>query len=76
MESCYAVAPLLATALKGMNALDIEACTQRMQQAIYANYSIKSAFDMALYDIAAQKAGLPLYAFLGGRKNKEIIIRG
>lgn len=72
MESCYAVAPLLATALMGMNALDIEACTQRMQQAIYANYSIKSAFDMALYDIAAQHAQLPLYAFLGGTNNKLI----
>ena len=27
---------------------------------------------MALYDIAAQSAGVPLYAFLGGKKNKEI----
>jgi len=44
-----------------------------MDSIIYGNSSIKSAFDMALYDIAAQYAGLPLYKFLGGIKNKSII---
>ena len=41
---------------------------------IYANNSIKSAFDIALYDIAAQQAGLPLYQFLGGKKDKPLVI--
>jgi L-alanine-DL-glutamate epimerase-like enolase superfamily enzyme len=43
-----------------------------MDRIIFSNSSIKSAFDIALYDIAAQHAGLPLYAFLGGKKNKEL----
>jgi L-alanine-DL-glutamate epimerase-like enolase superfamily enzyme len=43
-----------------------------MDKLIYGNNSIKSAFDMALYDIAAQHANLPLYALLGGRNNKTI----
>jgi L-alanine-DL-glutamate epimerase-like enolase superfamily enzyme len=43
-----------------------------MDKTIYANTSIKSAFDMALYDIAAQHAGVPLYQFLGGAKNKVL----
>jgi L-alanine-DL-glutamate epimerase-like enolase superfamily enzyme len=41
-----------------------------MDKIIYASSSIKSAFDMALYDIAAQHAAVPLYKFLGGKNNK------
>ncbi len=44
-----------------------------MDALIYANNSIKSAFDTALYDIASQARGLPLYAFLGGTNNKELV---
>ena len=58
--------------LVGTNALDIEQRITDMDSVIYANNSIKSAFDMALYDIAAQNAGLPLYKFLGGEKSKPI----
>src|SRR5438067_5132691 len=43
-----------------------------MDKTIYANHSIKSAFDMALHDIAAQHAGVPLYKFLGGEKSKVL----
>jgi len=35
-----------------------------MGTVIYGNSSIKSAFDMALLDIASQHAGLPLYKYL------------
>jgi L-alanine-DL-glutamate epimerase-like enolase superfamily enzyme len=43
-----------------------------MDKTIYGNSSIKSAFDIALYDIASQHAGQPLYQFLGGQKNKVL----
>jgi len=70
MGTCYVVAKYLAQTLIGKNPLDIETCSEMMDRIIYGNSSIKSAFDIALYDIAAQHAGLPLYAFLGGKNNK------
>ncbi len=56
----------------GKNALEIEERVGELDAVIYGNNSIKSAFDMALYDIAAQHAELPLYRFLGGKKDKII----
>ncbi|HMR84027.1 MAG TPA: dipeptide epimerase [Niabella sp.] len=56
----------------GKDALQIEKRINELDKVIYGNSSIKSAFDMALYDIAAQNAGQPLYRFLGGSKNKTI----
>ncbi|MCH5716737.1 enolase-like domain-containing protein [Niabella hibiscisoli] len=56
----------------GKDALQIEARINELDSVIYGNNSIKSAFDMALYDIAAQLAGQPLYQYLGGSKNKTI----
>ena len=72
-DTCYSVGQLLAKALLQQDALAIKGINDRMDSIIYANDSIKSAFDMACYDIAAQAAGQPLYAFLGGKKNKTII---
>lgn len=70
MDTCFIVGQYLAKGLKGYNALETELCMERMDKTIYANTSIKSAFDIALHDIAAQYAGLPLYQFLGGSKTK------
>lgn len=50
---------------------DALAIAERMQELhgyVPFNTTVKSAFDMALYDIAAQEAGLPLYQYLGGEK--------
>ncbi len=73
METAYLVAGYLGKALIGKNPLDIEACSNEMDRTIYGNSSIKSAFDIALHDVAAQSAGLPLYAFLGGKNNKTLL---
>lgn len=72
-DTCFIVGQYFAKALKGKNALDIEGCVNLMDTIIYAHNSIKSAFDMALYDIASQHAGMPLYKFLGGDNSKTII---
>lgn len=72
-DTCFIVGQYLAAALKGKDPLDIGSCVALMDSIIYANTSIKSAFDIALYDIAAQHAGVPLYTFLGGDNSKPII---
>ncbi|MCW3075216.1 MAG: dipeptide epimerase [Flaviaesturariibacter sp.] len=72
VDTCLVVGQYFAQVLKGKNALDIEGCVEAMDRLIYGNSSIKSAFDMALHDIAAQHAGVPLYQFLGGSKNKVL----
>lgn len=72
VDTCYVVGGYFAQVLKGKNALDIAGCVAAMDKTIYANSSIKSAFDIALHDIAAQHSGLPLYKFLGGEKNKVL----
>jgi len=72
METGFVVAQYLSKKLVAMNPLEIEICSKAMDSVIFGNSSIKSAFDMALYDIAAQNAGLPLYRFLGGKNDKTI----
>jgi len=54
--------------LLGKNPLEIAHLVYSLDRFLPHNSTIKSAFDMALYDIAAQVAGLPLYALLGGAK--------
>jgi L-Ala-D/L-Glu epimerase len=73
VDTCFVVGQYFAKLLKGKNALAIEDCIVAMDKLIYGNTSIKSAFDMALYDMASQHAGVPLYQFLGGKNNKTII---
>lgn len=73
MDTCFIVGQYFAKLFKGKNALAIEDRICDMDKLIYGNSSIKSAFDMALYDIASQHAGVPLYKFLGGSNNKTII---
>ena len=73
MDTCFVIGSYFAKLFKGKNALAIEERIEEMDRLIYGNNSIKSAFDMALYDIASQHTGMPLYKFLGGANTKTII---
>jgi L-alanine-DL-glutamate epimerase-like enolase superfamily enzyme len=64
--TCFEMAKDFAALWKGKDALDIEARMQQLHDFTAFNATIKSAFDMALYDLAARSANQPLYQFLGG----------
>ncbi len=67
-ESNFVNARLLALTIKGKDPLAVEARMQEINAATVGESSLRSAFDMALYDILSQAAELPLYALLGGER--------
>lgn len=71
-ETCIAVGKIFAEYFKGKDALKIGELVELMDKVIFGNASIKSAFDIALYDIASQHSNVPLYEFLGGKNDKVI----
>lgn len=60
----------LAAIVMGKNPLAIEARMAEINVQYVAEPSIRSAFDMAFYDILGKSAQLPLYALLGGEKRQ------
>ncbi|MCR5662283.1 MAG: dipeptide epimerase [bacterium] len=60
---------LLWPAVKGKNAWSIADIHSSMDRMTIGYPSVKAAFDMALYSIMSQSAGLPLHVFLGGDAN-------
>jgi L-Ala-D/L-Glu epimerase len=56
----------LAGLLIGRDPSDIEGAVAAMNAALPFNTSAKCAIDCALYDLLGNRAGLPLYALLGG----------
>lgn len=60
----------LFPAVKNIHAGDIAQAHRAMDKAVKNNPSAKTAVDNALYDIMAKAAGLPLYKYLGGVRNK------
>lgn len=64
----FEAAKALARLLIGKNPLEIEERMRELDAFLVHNATIKSAFDMALYDLLGKVANLPLYALLGGKK--------
>ena len=69
-ESNYHTAQQLAQLIKGKDPLAIEERMREINAFTVAEPSIRSAFDIALYDLLAKAANLPLYALLGGGRRE------
>lgn len=66
--SNMAIGEELAVLIKGKDPLAIDQRMQEINGFIAGASSIRSAFDMALYDLLGKAAGLPLYQLLGGAR--------
>ena len=66
---------ILAPALTGHEALQIQGALDRMDAVIAANPYAKAAVEMALWDIAGKAAGLPLAELWGGRVRERVAVK-
>jgi L-alanine-DL-glutamate epimerase-like enolase superfamily enzyme len=73
IDTCFIVGQYFAKLLKGKNALKLQDHLAAMDKLIYANSSIKSAFDIALHDIIGQHKEVPIYKLYKGKNDKELV---
>lgn len=71
-ETVYELAKKIGKLLKGRDPFAIEDRLAEIDRAMKGNPTMKSMFDMALYDLLAKQANLPLYKLLGGSNSREI----
>lgn len=72
-KTCIAAARKLRSALHGRDSHDINRCVRALDRTLPGNTTIKSAFDIALHDLAAQRVGLPLWITLGHRRTPPVL---
>ncbi len=71
-ETVFELAKQVSKLLVGKDPFAIEDRLAEIDRAVKGNYTMKSAFDMALYDLLARRADLPLYKLLGGSNSREV----
>lgn len=71
-EGSVAQGKLIADLIMGQDPREIRRLLKMIDKMIVGHASIKAAFDMALYDLNAKLAGLPLYKYLNGDSSKRI----
>lgn len=66
VSATHFVETYLSPALVGQDPSDIERCSRAMDRALAGNPFTKAGVEIALWDLLAKRAGLPLYELLGG----------
>jgi L-alanine-DL-glutamate epimerase-like enolase superfamily enzyme len=72
LEIAFTTAREFAGILLGKSPYEIEERMRDLDRFAVHATTVKSAFDMAFYDLLGKRAALPLYALLGGRKQDVI----
>ncbi len=67
-DSVWAMAQGVARTLIGTDPLDIEGRARQMRKLFPNNTTLRSALEIALWDILGKAAQMPLFAVLGGRQ--------
>lgn len=62
----------MADGLLGEDPRELDRIHDRMDQLLKGHPYVKSAIDMACWDILGKAAGLPVYALLGGRRQDKV----
>jgi L-alanine-DL-glutamate epimerase-like enolase superfamily enzyme len=75
MENVHSVRSAFKVFTRAFSGLEFDEprhVVDRMDKTLTGNPSAKAAMDMALHDLAAQAARLPLYVYLGGRRDRML----
>ncbi len=64
----------LAPELVGLDPRELDVLNRRMDALLKGHPYVKSAIDMACWDILGQAAGLPVCALLGGRFGADVVL--
>lgn len=64
---------VLVPRVLGRDARDIEAILADLDTGVMGNAPAKAVIDIALHDLGARAAGVPLYRWLGGRRQPELL---
>lgn len=69
VETILAFYGALGTMLEGRSPFELEAIHRMMRRLAQGNTAAKAGIDIALHDLCAKAAGVPLYRYLGGSRN-------
>lgn len=71
----YAIEHLIGPSILAADATDVSRLAARMDQVLAGNPFTKAAVEMALWDIAARAANVPLFQLLGGRVRERVHLK-